>query len=99
VISDATQTLQRFGPGYQAALALTYLSDTQEESDDPDAPSIVEREAQAEIEEQTAQVPAPTGPRAADMLASMDFGYAPVVGQPKQPIRLAEGGEVHYLPL
>lgn len=94
VISDASQTLQRFGPGYQAALALTYLSDTQEESDDPDAPSIVEREAQAEIEEQTAQVPAPTGPRAADMLASMDFGYAPVVGQPKQPIRLAEGGEV-----
>ena len=96
VISDATQTLQRFGPGYQAALALTYLSDTQEESDDPDAPSIVEREAQAEIEEQTAQVPAPTGPRAADMLASMDFGYAPVVtaAQPQQaPVRMNQGGE------
>ena len=94
VISNAIDATNQYGPGYQAALALSYLSDTQEESDDPDAPSVVEREAQAEIEEQTA---AAAAPRASSMLAEMDFGYAPVVTAPRQsqaPVRMNQGGEV-----
>ena len=93
VISNAIDATNQYGPGYQAALALSYLADTEEESDDPDAPSVVEREARAEIEEQQ-QAAIPRGPRASDMLAQMDFGYAPVVGQPQAqaPVKMADGG-------
>lgn len=96
VISNAIDATNQYGPGYQAALALSYLADTEEESDDPDAPSVVEREARAEIEEQqaAAAAAAPRAPRASDMLAQMDFGYAPVVGQPQAqaPVKMADGG-------
>ncbi len=100
VISNAIDATNQYGPGYQAALALSYLTDTEEESDDPDAQSVVEREARAEMEDQAeeaAQAQAlaeSSAPRASSMLAEMDFGYAPVVGQPKAPVRLAAGGEV-----
>jgi hypothetical protein len=94
VISNAIDATNQYGPGYQAALALSYLSDTEEESDDPEAPTIVEREAkqEAEFDKQVQSLLTPTGPRASDMLAQMDFGYAPVVGQPQEPVRMADGG-------
>lgn len=100
VLSRAVDATNQYGPGYQAALALSYLSDTENESDDPDAPSVVEREAQAEIRDQQAVAAAAKarGPSAASMLAKMDFGYAPVVGQPpaapQAPVGMREGGEV-----
>jgi hypothetical protein len=94
VISRAIEATRDLGPGYQAALALSYLADTEESSDAPDSPSIVEREAQEEMAQQAA---APRRSNAAQMLANMDFGYTPVVGQqqPQQePVRMAEGGSV-----
>jgi len=97
VISNAIDATNQYGPGYQAALALSYLSDTQEESDDPDAPSIVERDARDEMLEQQTEMAeasaaaAASGSRASGMLAEMDFGYAPVVGQ-QAPVKMAAGG-------
>lgn len=94
VISRAIQATQGLGPGYQAALALSYLADTEESSDDPDEPRIVEREAAEEAAQQTA---APARSSAAQMLANMDFGFTPVVGQqqPQQePVRMFGGGLV-----
>ena len=92
VISRAVQDTEALGPGYQAALALSYLADTEESSDDERDPSIVEREAAAEV----AQQAAPQRSSAAQMLAGMDFGFAPVVGQQQQqePVRMATGGAV-----
>jgi len=89
IISRAVQETDALGPGYQAALALSYLADTEESSDDENDPSIVEREAAAELAR-------PQRSSAAQQLAQMDFGYAPVVGQQQQqePLRLADGGEV-----
>ena len=97
VISNAIDATNQYGPGYQAALALSYLSDTQDESDDPDAPSIVERDARDEMLEQETEIAeasaaaATSGSRASGMLAEMDFGYAPVVGQ-QAPVKMAAGG-------
>ena len=97
VISNALDATNQYGPGYQAALALSYLSDTQDESDDPDAPSIVERDARDEMLERQTEIAeasaaaAPSGSRASGMLAEMDFGYAPVVGQ-QAPVKMADGG-------
>lgn len=99
VISRAIEATRDLGPGYQAALALSYLADTEESSDDENDASIVEREAAQEVATMTA-------PRsnAAQMLANMEFGFAPVVTQrqpqqqpPQQqqaPVRMREGGEV-----
>jgi hypothetical protein len=91
VISRAVQETEALGPGYQAALALSYLADTEESSDDENDPSIVEREAAAEAAQ-------PQRSNAAQMLASMDFGYVPVVGQQQQePVRLFGGGMVRSI--
>jgi hypothetical protein len=97
VISNAIDATNQYGPGYQAALALSYLSDTQDESEDPDAPSIVERDARDEMLERQTEMAeasaaaATSGSRASGMLAEMDFGYAPVVGQ-QAPVKMADGG-------
>jgi len=80
------EQVANLGPGYQAALALSFLADTDEKED-----RDIDREPGV-AEKWLAQQDA--APRPAALAAFSDISIKSPFAQPQQPLMLAEGGEV-----